>query len=112
MILFDVDAEGTNFFFDNNGNYDLYTTVNVGVLDAITGCNINIDGVNGEKIPLYIPMGTKDDTILAVSNKGLLNNYGGRGDLKCVVSLDFPKSLGKESIETVNKLKENKDFKK
>lgn len=112
MILFDIETDGSNFFFNNNSGYDLYTKVSVGVLDAITGSDIVIKGVNSEDIQLHIPMGTKDNAILAINGKGLINNTFGRGDLKCVVSLDFPSSLSKESIETVNKLKENKDFKK
>ena len=111
MILFEVDMSNEDFFFVKDDNYNIYTNVHVGVLDAITGTDIIIEGVNGDDINVHIPMGAKDKTVLSVSNKGLINGSGGRGDMKCVISLDFPTSLNKESIETINKLKENKDFK-
>lgn len=89
---------------------DLKCTVNVSVLDCITGCVKEITLPNNEKVELKIPSGLNNGTLL-VGQYGLIKDDGVRGALVAEINTLMPKNIDSEEKELVNKLKEMPNFK-
>ena len=96
------ERQGDNLLFD----------IEVPVLDAMLGCEVEITTIEGKKLTAKIPQGTIDGTNLRFKGYGL-HAFGKpkRGDMIGVVKLIMPKKLNKEEIKLIYKLKESENFK-
>ena len=97
--------------FKRNG-YDLYTTIDVPVIDAILGGKVSLGTINGKTITTDLKPGTSDGTKMMFKGRGLpmygTNDYG---NLICVVKLKIPKELNKEEKKLLTELKTKEHFK-
>lgn len=103
--------EEPNDKFRREGN-DLIVYIDVPVIDAILGCNVNVETINGKKLSAKIPAGTEDGHVLRFKGYGMpiygSNSYG---NMMGVIRLKMPKSLDSEDIKLLNQLKEKYNFK-
>lgn len=98
------------FFTVQRNNLILFQ--DIPILDAITGCNIEVDGIDGKKYSVKIPQLSEDGKQFRLNGKGMpILHRSGYGDLYVVIKYKMPKSLSKDEISTLEKLKESKNFK-
>lgn len=96
ILVVQVDLEHTVF---KRQGLDLYTTVELPLAEALTGCTKNlVTQLDGTPLSFTIPRGKiiKPGDILKVSGEGLVNESDGKkGDMYVEVQVVFP-----EKIET------------
>lgn len=97
--------------FDLVGN-DLHYVLQVNVVDAIMGCDVSIDTIDGKKLSAKIPSGTNNGNKLRFKGYGM-PIYGTNrfGDMIVDVEVIMPKKLSNEEIELLEKLKSYENFK-
>ena len=79
--------------------------ITVSYLQAILGCNLEINTVDGKE-GINIPPGTQPGTILTLENKGVpkLGNPVSRGNHLITVKVKIPTRVGSEEKELLEKL--------
>jgi molecular chaperone DnaJ len=89
---------------------DLIYNLFISIPDAITGSNVEVPTIDGQ-VKIKIEPGTQPGKILRLRGKGLpeVNGYG-RGDLLVNVNVWIPKSLSREDMRVIEKLKESGSF--
>jgi DnaJ-class molecular chaperone len=87
--------------------YDLYTTVDVDVFDALAGTEIIINHFAG-KVKVMVPPLTEPDSIVRLKGKGMQTTAGSFGNLYIKLNYSIPKILTDEQKELISKLKGNK----
>ena len=79
--------------FQRQGS-DLSTDLKVGMAQAALGADLELETLEGKRIPVKVPPGTQPGTILRLNDHGLPRlGQSGRGALKVQVVLDVPKKL-------------------
>jgi molecular chaperone DnaJ len=89
---------------------DLIYNLFISIPDAITGTQVEVPTVDSN-VKIKIEPGTQPGRILRLRGKGLpeVNGYG-RGDLLVNVNVWIPKSLSKEDLKIIEKLRESESF--
>lgn len=87
---------------------DLFTQIEIDCLDAITGGETEIEGIDGKLFLLTIPPGTQYGTKFRIQGQGLyeLNNPH-RGNLIVEVKLTVPKNLTEDQLNLVRQIQSN-----
>lgn len=98
--VFTISPDGCN----------LECKIDVNVMDCITGCKKEITGINGKKLNVNIPMGTKDKQTITINGNGMPLGNGRYGNLIVTVNQIMPKTLSKDNIKVINELKNNLKF--
>ncbi len=90
--------------FQRDGN-NILTTLKISYLQAILGCRIPVNTVDGEE-ELTIPAGTQPHTVLKLEDKGVprLGNPVARGDHLITVEVEIPTKVSTEERELLEKL--------
>ncbi len=85
---------------------DIYTSINVSLVDALLGATATVKTINGE-FDLIIPPCTQPGTILKMGGMGVKLPKASRpGDQYVTVNVQFPKSLTAEEKELIQRLDE------
>ena len=97
--------------FVRNGN-DLLFDINLNVLDAITGCEIQVNTIDKKKLAAKIPQGVEDGMNFRFSGNGM-PIYGTNqfGSMIGVIRHTMPKKLNEEELNLINELKTKENFK-
>ena len=86
---------------------NIWTKINVGLLDLITGTNIQVNTPEDKRINLTIPPGTKPNTTFSVPGHGLpVLRSNNRGALYVEVGAIMPK-LSDTQMEIIEQMKRN-----
>jgi molecular chaperone DnaJ len=91
--------------------FELFTTKDISIYDAIFGKQIELDTIDG-KIKIDIPSGIQSGTRLRVEGKGLYRigtNY--RDNMYIDVYVFIPKDLTDEEKQILEKIKDSESFK-
>lgn len=108
--LYVVIINDENEKFTRNGD-DIYCKIDVPVIDAMLGCNVTIETINGKKLSAKIPSGTEDGGFLRFVGCGMpiygTNNYG---NMMVEVKLKMPKSLTNDERSVLEGLKKGRNF--
>jgi DnaJ-class molecular chaperone len=82
------------------------------VLNAITGCEIEIGTIDGGKILSKIPQGVSDGYQLRFKGYGLPINSNSdmRGNMIGVVRVVMPKKLNENEVNLISELKKQENF--
>lgn len=90
----------------NNVISDLY----LNIADAALGCSIEVNTIDG-KVKIKVDPGTQSGKMLRLRGKGIrdLNGYG-RGDHLIHVNVWTPKTLSKEEVTVLEKLRSSENF--
>jgi len=92
------------FAYNNN---DLHTRVEISAIDAITGGETEIIGLDGRKFVLTIPPATQPNAKMRIPDQGLYkDNTISKGDLLITIDVMVPK-LTEAQIESVKRLNES-----
>lgn len=84
---------------------DLYTSISVNCLLAITGGLARVTGLDGREFELTVPAGTQPNTKFRIPNQGLYQmNSEVRGHLYAEVLITVPRDLSKQQLEIVSNL--------
>lgn len=84
---------------------DLITEVNVDMVEAALGTEIEIDGVDGKE-SIKIPKGTQPNDVITLRKKGVPRLRGsGRGSLHVVCRVQVPKSLSSKQRKLLEELR-------
>lgn len=103
-LLVDIHVRPHHKFQVNN--FDLITVIEIDCLDALTGCQVDITNLEGNKLQFSIAPGTSPGTKYKMRGQGLvIPNSPSRGDLIAVVQLTI-KKLDPHQIELVQNLKQ------
>jgi molecular chaperone DnaJ len=110
-LLIDVFDKGEGEKFIREGN-DLHCIINVPVVDAILGCDVTVETINGKKLKAKIPAGTEDGYTMRFAGYGMpiygRNQYG---DMYGEVKIKMPKTITNEEKMVLENLKTKKNFK-
>ena len=87
--------------------YDLYTTIDVDVFDALLGVEVVINHFAG-KVKLKVPALTEPDSVIRLKGKGMPTASGSFGNLYIKLNYIVPTTLTDEQKSLLNKLKESK----
>jgi molecular chaperone DnaJ len=106
LVVID-EEEHPNLIREGN---DLIYNLFISIPDAILGTHVEVPTVD-TNVKIKIDAGTQPGKILRLRGKGLpeVNGYG-KGDLLVNVNVWIPKSLNKEELRQIEKLKESDSF--
>merc|ERR1712032_388478 len=83
----------------------LYATIEVPLVDALTGFSIKMKHVDGSPFTINVNDVTECDHVLRVPNKGMPRRSGrGYGDLFITFEVDFPDSLTDGQKKAINEI--------
>jgi molecular chaperone DnaJ len=84
---------------------NLYSDLSISYLQAILGCRIKVNTVDGEE-DMTVPPGTQPNTVLTLEGKGVpkLGNPVSRGDQLVTVRVEIPTRISGEERELLEKL--------
>jgi len=84
---------------------NLWTKLNVGLLDLLTGTSIEVNTPEGKRISLNIPAGTKPNTTFSIPGHGApVVRSNNRGTLFVEVGITMPK-LNDDQMRIINKIR-------
>ena len=109
-LLFTVDCP-KGFSISENDPYDINASLDVPVLDCITGGNVEMAHADGKRFRFKLGECVADGHIVRIKDKGLMRQDGSRGRLNVIVHHQMPNNLTNADIKALNKLKESKTFK-
>ena len=88
-------------------NSDLITTIKIGALDAIIGCEVKFKHIDKQFISVKIPAGTQPNAKIRLKGKGLASTRTGQhGNLILLVEVIIPSKLKKEQIELYKSIRD------
>lgn len=107
-----VLVEDTDDKFEREG-CDLYTFIDVPVIDAMLGSEVEVNTLDDKKLKVKIPQGTENGYQMSFRGYGLPNgvNSNERGRMIGIVRTIMPKKLTEKEIELLKQLKECQNFK-
>jgi len=108
IVVFRVKQHSV--FGISNNNFDIYCKTNVNIIDCILGCEKEVSCLDGTKVKITIPQGSKENSRVVVKGKGLSNGYR-NGDMLVYVNQIMPKTLSEDEKKTLKELKNSKNFK-
>lgn len=86
---------------------DLHCTIDISMVDAALGCEVDIELPSGNLHTVRIPTGTQPASVLHQRGQGMPNVRSGRqGDLLAHINVSVPTELGDEQKEALQKLRE------
>jgi len=97
--------------YEVDGN-NLYFPIELNVIDAILGCDVNVKAVDGRELTAKIPNGTSDGHKLRFRGYGI-PKYGTNscGDMIGIVKIKIPSKVTDEEKKILQNLKEHENFK-
>ena len=85
--------------------YNLYINREIKLSEALLGTSISVPTVEGKKLSLKIPAGTKHKTKMRLSGYGLPNMHSqGKGDLFVIIRIYLPKNLSDKQKSLIKQL--------
>lgn len=109
-LMFVLD-ENSEYTLINPQSLDLMKNINVSVIDCITGCDLNVHCPSGSYKTVKVKQGSNHGDTISIYGEGLRGYNGARGNIVLKINTVMPKKLSEDEIKTLNKLKENKNFK-
>ena len=98
--------------FERQGN-DLYFDLEIPIVDAILGCNMEVETIDGKKLATKISSLIEDGVQIRFGGKGMpiQGQSNAFGSMIGIVKLVMPKSLNDEERALLSELKTKKHFK-
>ncbi|MEE8518981.1 MAG: J domain-containing protein [Dehalococcoidia bacterium] len=94
--------------FERNGD-DLSVVIDVPLVDAVLGGEVEVPTITGKKVALKVPPETQNGRVLRLKGKGMPRKRGastGHGDLLATVKVVLPSDLSDEQRELFERLRE------
>lgn len=109
-LIFNVVPD-RKFTIDENNQFNIITSIEIPVLDCITGCTTNVEDVNHKMFNVTIKPCTKHKEKIIIKDKGLKMPNGYRGDMIVYVLQKMPTNISKDDEKIISKLKKSNNFK-
>ena len=106
-LTFVVKSSGE---FIQANTYDIYTEIDVPIIDCITGGSIELEYIDGSKKKIEIPKGCLNGTKVSINGIGLPSRNGGRGNLIIGINQIMPEKISTSEMKTLKELREHKNF--
>jgi curved DNA-binding protein len=85
---------------------DVIVETSVNCLTAITGGEIEVEGIDGSKFVLVVPAGVQQNQVLRIKEQGLWQIHGStRGNLLVKIHITVPRNLSEEQLEIIKEIK-------
>jgi DnaJ-class molecular chaperone len=85
---------------------DVITAVEIDCLDAITGSETEITGIDGSKFLLTVPAGAQHDNLFRIPNNGVWQLNGlQRGNLLVKIMITVPRNLSTTQLDLIKQIK-------
>ena len=109
-LLVDIHEVPNNKFKRHNN--DLICNIDISVIDAILGCEKEVDTIDGKKLLAKLPNGIQNGYTIKFKGYGM-PIYGTdlRGDLIGVINIKIPKQVTEEEKEILKQLQGKENFK-
>jgi molecular chaperone DnaJ len=109
-LVIDLFDKNENEKFTRDGN-NLETYIDVPVVDALLGCEVTVETINGKKLKAKIPSGTSDGYIMRFGGYGM-PKYGSNeyGDMFGEVRIIMPKKINDNERKLLEELKKEENF--
>lgn len=88
--------------FERHRN-DLYTTVEISVLDLIVGTNIQVNAINGKKLDVVIQPKTQPTQNIRIPGYGMPTGKGTFGDQIILIRPVIPDNISNDVIESIKR---------
>ena len=95
------------FHIDPNNYSNIITELEVSVLECLTGCEKEVKTIDGKKLKLVIPKGTRDGHQFTFNGNGFKCSNGMTGKLIVKVKMTIP-NLDDNQIKKIKEIIENK----
>lgn len=80
----------------------------ISVWDAMLGCDVTINTLNGKELSIVVPSGVQSDTVLSCKGEGLPNmRTRQRGNLLIRIKVEIPRNLTESQKDLIGKIKTN-----
>ena len=109
-LIIVVDCKLPQGFYIVDDTLDIYTDVNVNVLDALLGGTKDIQGVDGKTWKITIPSNVSEGYKLRLGNCGLSMGNKQYTNLICNLKIKFPTKLTDEERKLLETLKTHPNF--
>ena len=99
--------------FERQGR-DLVCNLEVPALDAMLGCDVEVDTLSGKTLKMKIPQGTRSGQVFTFKGYGLPrygSTIGSPGNMIGIVNLTVPKELNDNERRLIQELKKQEHFK-
>jgi len=84
---------------------DLVAGLTINCLDAVVGCEKEVEGIDGKKFKISIPPGTQFGARFGIPDQGLYTtDHPGRGKLVVMLEIYIPKELTEEQLKTIRSI--------
>lgn len=102
-LYLEVDVRAHDVF--TRQEFDLFYKLDLGMIDAALGTDIEVPTLDGDTENLKIPQGTQPGSEFRVKGKGVPHiNSNRRGDLRIIANLEVPKHLTKQQRKLLQEL--------
>lgn len=101
------DDPNGKYHIDEDNPANIWTSVDVSVFDCLTGCEKAVETVDGKKLTIKVPQGTKDGYEFVFNGNGFKLSNGFRGKFIVKVKMTMPQLNEKQikKIKEIAKLK-------
>lgn len=110
LIMFRIEAD-KEFQISANNPFDIVYRDYVPVLDCITGCERNIEHLDGKKYRYALKPCTDNGNVVKLVGKGLMRQDGSCGDLYIVINVKMPTSISDSDKKIIEGVKNKINFK-
>lgn len=97
----------SKFYIDPTNYSNICTDIDVSVIDCLTGCEKIIKTIDGKKLKIKIPKGTKDGHIMSFGGYGFRCSNGTVGNLVGKIRMVMP-NLTDEQLSKIKEVVNNK----
>jgi DnaJ-class molecular chaperone len=85
---------------------DVVTAVEIDCLDAITGADVEVTGIDGSKFLLTVPAGAQHNNLFRIPNNGVWQLNGShRGNLLVKIMITVPRQLSPAQLDLIRQIK-------
>ena len=104
LSFYIVEIEDPNLHYNRDGD-QLYLTVEIPLVDALTGFDFDLEHVDGHTFSVKVDGVTDCDHVMRVPGKGMPRRSGrGFGDLYITFEVDFPDELTDDQRSSIRKI--------
>ena len=110
-LVIDLFEKGEGEKYEREGN-NLNADIEIPVVDAMLGCDVTIETINGKKLKAKVPSGAEDGYTMRFAGYGM-PKYGSNayGDMFCTIKLKMPKALSQDERKILEDLRAKDNFK-
>jgi curved DNA-binding protein len=80
---------------------NLYAEHSITCWEAISGCSINVNTIDGKKFNLKVPTATQPGTVMKIAEHGMMHPNSRMGDFFVRINVSIPQNLTEEQMNVI-----------